>query len=416
MAKRLLGINVFEAAKERIETAFKFFPRVYLSFSGGKDSTVMLHMAAEEARKRGKKFGVLIVDLEAQYQLTIEHIAAMVTEYEDVIELYWCALPIALRNAVSVYEPKWKCWDPKSRAIWVRQPDPRSITDPEYFPFFKNGMEFEEFVPLFGEWYSKGLPTACLVGIRTDESLNRYRTIASSKKKMFKNYHWTTKIHGTTMLYNCYPIYDMQTRDIWIYHAKNKDKRYNKLYDLMNQAGLSIHQQRICQPYGDDQRKGLWLYHVIEPDTWAKVVARVAGANSGAEFVQFSGSVSGQIKISKPDGHTWQSFCNVILDSLPDYMAEHYRNKIFVFLNWYAKKGFPNGIPDEADPKEEAARKAPSWRRIAKMLLRNDYWAKGLSFTQTKHGFFYQQYMKRIKEEREQCQKATYLNGLKITR
>jgi len=86
-------------------------------------------------------------------------------------------------------------------------------------------------------------------------------------------------------------------------------------------------------------------------------------------------------------------------------MADHYRNKIHVFLRWYEERGFPNGIPDEADPKLESARKAPSWRRVAKMLLRNDYWAKGLSFSQTKHGYHYQQYMKRIAAEREQCKR-----------
>lgn len=405
MAKVGIGINVLDAARKRIEETFKFFPKVYLSLSGGKDSTVMMHLAAEEARKQGKKFGVLIVDLEAQYKMTIEAIEAMLDEYSDVAEPYWVALPIALRNAVSVYEPKWMCWDPDARAVWVRQPDKRSITDEAFFPFFERGMEFEEFVPKFGEWYSQGKPCACMVGIRTDESLNRYRAITSKKKKTFGGRCWTTKLWDT-IVYNVYPIYDWKTKDIWTYHAKTK-KYYNRLYDLMNQAGLSIHQQRICQPYGDDQRQGLWLYHVIEPETWAKVVARVSGVNSGAEFVQFNGNASGQVKISKPDGHTWQSFCDVILDSLPKEMAEHYRNKIHVFIRWHENRGFVNGIPDEADPKEEAARRAPSWRRIAKMLLRNDYWAKGLSFSQTRHGFHYQQYMKRIKKDREERKNAT---------
>lgn len=401
MSKRKIGINVLEAARNRINIVFDKFPKIYLSFSGGKDSSVMFHLVAEIARQKNKKFGVLIVDLEAQYKLTIDHINRMVEEYKDIIDLYWVALPIALRNAVSVYEPKWKCWDKNSKNIWVREPDNKSITDEDFFPFFENGMEFEDFVPKFGAWYSKGLPCACFVGIRTDESLNRYRAIANKKKTMFANHCWTTKIWDTNV-YNVYPIYDWRTEDIWIYTGKYK-KSYNKLYDLMNQAGLSIHQQRICQPYGDDQRKGLYLYHVIEPETWAKVIARVAGVNSGSEFVQFSGNASGQIKISKPDNHTWESFCDLILESLPEHMREHYNAKIFTFIKWYRNKGYPNGIPDEADPKLEAERKVPSWRRIAKMLLRNDYWAKSLSFSQTKHGFFYEQYLKRKKEEMKKC-------------
>ncbi len=403
MSKKPLGVDVLTAAKARIKEVFHYFPRVYLSFSGGKDSAVLFHLAAEEARATGKTMGVLIVDLEAQYAHTISHVRAMLDEYADCIELFWVALPIALRNAVSVYEPKWLSWDPSAKDAWVRKPDPQSITDPKAFPFFENGMEFEDFVPKFGEWYSQGQPTACLVGIRTDESLNRFRAIANRKKKTFGGRCWTTRIWQTSV-YNAYPIYDWRTKDIWTYFART-GKQYNRLYDLMHQAGLSIHQQRICQPYGDDQRKGLWLYHVIEPETWARVVARVSGVNSGSEFVQFNGNGSGQVKISKPDGHTWQSFCSLILESLPDHMAEHYRNKIHVFLRWHEERGFASGIPDEADAKEEAARKVPSWRRIAKMLLRNDYWAKGLSFSQTKHGYHYQQYMKRIKEDREKCKR-----------
>lgn len=397
--KHGLGTDVLSEAQKRIAYTFEFFPRIYLSFSGGKDSTVMLHLAAKEARRRGIRFGVLVVDLEAQYKRTIDHVQAMLDEYSDVIDPYWVCLPLALRNAVSVYQPKWECWDPDSRSIWVRQPPKMGIIDPARFPFFERGMEFEDFVPKFGEWYSEGQPTACMVGIRTDESLNRYRAICSTKKKTFAAKQWTTRLWKTDV-YNVYPIYDWRTKDIWVYHAKTHD-RYNSLYDLMNQAGLSIHQQRICQPYGDDQRKGLYLYHVIEPETWAKVVARVSGVNSGSEFVQFNGNASGQVRISKPDGHTWESYCDMLLESMPKEMAEHYRNKIHVFLRWHEERGYAGGIPDEADPKMEAARKEPSWRRIAKMLLRNDYWAKGLSFSQTKHGFFYNRYMERIKADRE---------------
>ena len=396
--KKYLDKNVYNAAKERISLIFDNFKKIYVSFSGGKDSSVMLHLLMDEAIKRGVVVGVLFVDLEAQYKITIEYIFEIVEKYKKNIDLYWICLPIILRNAVSVYEPRWYCWEPGK--CWVRELPDLSINNQDYFDFFKFGMEFEEFVPKFGEWYSKGEKTACFVGIRADESLNRFRTINSNKKKTFKNYKWTTRIFKTNV-YNVYPIYDWKTKDIWVYNCKF-EKLYNKLYDLMHQAGLSIHQQRICQPYGDDQRKGLWLYHVIEPETWSKIVGRVNGANSGSEFVQYSGNISGQIKITKPDSHTWESFSRILLCSMPKKMREHYETKIVTFINWWAAKGYYHGIPDESDLKLEAQRKIPSWRRICKMLLRNDYWAKGLSFTQTKAGFFYQRYLKRKKKEREE--------------
>lgn len=382
MGKLGLGLNVLEASKERIDWTFDNFERVYLSFSAGKDSTVMLHLVAQEARKRNKKIGLLLVDLEGQYALTIEHALDMIKIYEDVLEVYWVCLPISLRNAVSVYEPQWTCWDGEKKEDWIREPPECAITDLEYFPFFKYNMEFEDFVPLFGEWYSQGKSTACLVGIRTDESLNRFRTIASNKKIKKQDKQYTTKV--TENVFNVYPIYDWKTEDIWIYHAKNKDMRYNELYELMNKAGLSISQQRICQPYGDDQRRGLWLFHLIEPNTWAKVVARVSGANSGALYVQESGNINGYNKISKPDHLTWKQFAQLLIESMPPQTKDHYKVKIGTFCEWWEKRGYENGIPDEADNALEMAKKVPSWRRVCKSLLRNDYWMKGLSFTQHK--------------------------------
>jgi len=395
MVKKSLGIDVLSAAKDRVKYIFDNFSKIYLSFSGGKDSGVMLHIVMQEAIKRNKKIGVLFIDLEGQYKLTIDFISKCYELYKDYIEPYWICLPISLRNAVSMYDPVWRCWDESKKEMWIRTPPDMAITDINFFPFFKPGMEFEEFTVDFGHWYSEGELTACFVGIRTDESLNRWRTI-SCEKTMFEDKRYTTYVGKT--LFNVYPIYDFKTKDIWVYNGKFKAV-YNRLYDLMHQAGLSIHQQRICQPYGDDQRKGLWLFHLIEPETWYKVVARVNGANSGALYSQESGNILGRIKIHKPDGHTWKSYAMLLLNSLPPKSKHHFENKILVFLKFYSERGYPDEIPDEADIKLEASKKVPSWRRICKVLLKNDYWCKTLSFGQTK-STAYSKYLKIMKKRR----------------
>lgn len=395
MAKKYLGFNVLEAAISRIEKVFDDFPKIYVSFSGGKDSGVMLHLVMQSAIRRKRKVGVLFIDLEAQYELTISYVKEMYELYEEYIDPYWVSLPLNLRNAVSQYEPEWMCWDPKRESDWVRKPYKMSITDLNYFPFFRKRMEFEEFTPEFGKWYSEGKLCACFVGIRSDESLNRFRTIASQRKSTFEKLKWTTWCGGS--LYNAYPIYDWRTADIWRFNGKYKTA-YNKLYDRMHQAGLSIHQARICQPYGDDQRKGLWLYQIIEPETWGKVVARVSGANHGANYVKESGNILGYRGINKPDGITWQEFSSRLLASMPEKTADHYKNKIAVFLKWYQDRGYPNGIPDEGSMTDK---KNPSWTRIVKALLRNDYWCKGLSFTQHKTKA-YDKYLKLMRRRREE--------------
>jgi predicted phosphoadenosine phosphosulfate sulfurtransferase len=382
MPKRYLTSDVLEAATDRVRWTFDRFERVYLSYSAGKDSTVMLHLAATEARARGRRLGVLLIDLEGQYRCTMDHARAQLDAYADVLDVYWVCLPIALRNAVSVFEPKWLCWDPAVPNAWIRQPPDGAITDPSTFDWFHPGMEFEDFTPAFGEWYAQGVPTACMVGIRSDESLNRYRTIASRSKTRIDGKAWTTLV--TPNVANVYPIYDWRTQDIWTWHARNPTAAMNPLYDLMHRAGVPLAHQRICQPYGDDQRRGLWLFHLSEPETWARVVARVNGANGGALYVQEWGSINGYRKVTKPEGHTWRSFAELLLASMPPPMEEHYRNKVLLHVKWWQDRGFPDGIPDEAPYPLEAARKAPSWRRVCKSLLRNDYWGKGLGFSQHK--------------------------------
>jgi predicted phosphoadenosine phosphosulfate sulfurtransferase len=405
MAKNYLTKNVYDAAVERVAWTFDNFERVYLSFSGGKDSTTMMHIVMDEARRRGVKIGVMFIDLEGQYKITIDHVRAMFDMYADCIDPYWICLPIHLRNAVSVYEPHWICWDESAKKSWIRELPDGCINDHNYFDFFREGMEFEEFVPEFGKMYAQGKTCACFVGIRTDESLNRYRTITSKTKVKFKGEAFTTLV--VESVYNVYPIYDWTTTDIWVYHAKFPLKPHNKLYDLMHMAGLTISQMRICQPYGDDQRRGLWLFHLIEPETWGRVVARVNGANSGALYVNESGNVTGYRKISKPEGHTWESFANLLIDSMPPKTKLHYKNKITVFVKWWMDRGYEEGIPDEADYKLEADRKVPSWRRICKSLLRNDYWCKGLSFTQTKSDA-YSKYLKLMEKRKEKWQLSIF--------
>lgn len=375
-------LSVYAGARSRIAWALAASERAYVSFSGGKDSTVLLHMVAHEARAMGRRIGVLIIDLEAQYAGTVDHMRSMLNSYADVCDVHWVQLPIKLRNAVSVLEPTWCAWDPDAKDIWVRETDPSAVTDASTYPFFVPRMEFEEFMELWGIWYANGETCAAFVGIRADESLNRFRTIASATKARWSGHQWTT--HVAESLYNVYPLYDWRTEDIWRYHAKHPGHAHNPVYDRMHLAGLSIHQMRLCQPYGDDQRRGLWLYHILEPATWARIVNRVSGVNSGALYVQERGNVMGYGAVSKPDGHTWESFCRLLLATLPPPTRAHYEKRFRVFIDGWIKRGYVNGIPDEAPRVLEKKSWAPSWRRLCKVLLRNDWWCKGLGLVQPK--------------------------------
>jgi predicted phosphoadenosine phosphosulfate sulfurtransferase len=397
--KTPIGIDVLTAARERVRYVFDHFEAIYVSFSAGKDSSVMFHLVMDEAIRRGRRVGVLLIDLEAQYNLTIKHAEQMFDLYAEHIDVYWVCLPIKLRNSVSNYEPVWCAWDPERKEDWVR-PMPKRlgvISDPAFFDFFEPRMEFEEFIELFAAWYAKGRLTAAFIGIRTDESLNRYRTIAVWDKGMHFGKRWTTEV--CPGVYNVYPIYDWHVSDIWKFHAMHPDRPHNEVYDRMHLAGLTPHQMRLCQPYGDDQKRGLWLYHIIEPQTWGKLIARVNGANSGALYIEEKGNVSGYNKITLPPGHTWKSFSNLLLATMPEVTREHYLKRFRSWLKGWHDRGYRNGIPDVAPRELEKKYWAPSWRRIAKCLLRNDWWTKGLGMQQPKSAA-YERYMA-IKREKK---------------
>lgn len=415
MPKTYLKQNVYEAAQDRMDVIFNEFDRICVAFSGGKDSGVVLNMAISHAREHNRRIGAMFVDLEGQYSMTIDFITKMLDDNADVLDPYWICLPINLRNAVSVYQPFWCAWKPDKEEKWVRpMPDhPSVVSRQSFFPFYRYRMEFEEFVPEFNKWYGRGKKTAMLVGIRSDESLNRFRTIKSDSKTTFKGHSWTTQLNSSDV-YNCYPIYDWRTEDIWIANGKF-EWEYNRLYDMMYKAGVGIHDQRICQPFGDDQRIGLELFRVIEPETWARVVNRVSGANFGNIYC--GNKVLGYRRVELPKGHTWKSYTKLLLGSLPPEARANYTERFCKFIRYWNKKGAAvhddmlgllppeaeitdnlsnrgkgdkrlvryRAVPDFLDNGIESKKAAPTWRRMASCILKNDHLCKGLSFTQTKN-------------------------------
>ncbi|MDK4500901.1 DUF3440 domain-containing protein [Fusobacterium necrophorum] len=391
MGKVYVVKNVYDATIERLEKIFSENFAVYFSFSGGKDSSVMLQLANLVAKKKNKKFDVLFIDLEGNYKYTIEHVKEL-RNLSQIDEFYWVCLPLVLRNSVSQLSTHWLCWDKRQKEFWIRDMPKDCINEENYlskygWDFFISGMQFETFIVSFAKWYQKNhdKPVMCGVAIRTNESFNRFRAIVSLRKEKWKDCNWTTRVQTPWNLpiYNFYPIYDWETRDIWIAVSKF-DLKYNKLYELLYKSGLSIHEARICQPYGDDQRKGLNQFKAIEPETWSKLLIRVGGVNFGNIYAK--SLALGYMKLEKPSHLTWQEYTIFLLESIGiknyDLMI-HYARKIERFIEWYeVKKAMP--MRDFGPKHLESQKKIASWRRCAKMILKNDYYGRELSFSQTK--------------------------------
>ena len=81
--------NVYDAAVERIEFIFENFERIYVSFSGGKDSGVLLNLVLQYMRKNNitRKIGVQILDNEANYELSLEFMRNILNANLDLLDL-----------------------------------------------------------------------------------------------------------------------------------------------------------------------------------------------------------------------------------------------------------------------------------------------------------------------------------------
>ena len=68
--------TVYDLAMKRIKLIFNEFDHVYISFSGGKDSGVMLNLALKYLKDNNikRKITLMHLDYEAQYDMTTKYV------------------------------------------------------------------------------------------------------------------------------------------------------------------------------------------------------------------------------------------------------------------------------------------------------------------------------------------------------
>ena len=408
--------DVYTATNERIDFIFNNFERVYLSFSGGKDSGIMLNMVIDYMRRNNitEKIGVQILDNEANYSHSLTFMHTIIRANLDILDVYWCCLPIVLPCSISSYAVDWCCWGVADEDRWVRpMPTDDYVVNIHNHPFdfFIEDMPYDAFWDGFAEWYSQGKTCANLIGIRTSESLNRYRAIMNEDKVMFKGKPWTKK--NTVHSYNVYPVYDWKTEDVWIANDKF-DWEYNHLYDIFYKAGVPVTMMRVASPFMSEAKSSLSLYRVIDPDCWARLCARVSGAN----FIATYGKQLNYNSFKLPPGHTWKSFVKFLLETLPKETGANFKQRFIQSIKYWVRvgRGLPEEVidglikigvrfrfngttphggnslrrviikvpPDHLDELHCHNSMVTSWKRFALTILKNDHTCKYMGLSPTK--------------------------------
>jgi len=422
MVRKYTEQTVYEAFQERLEFLFREFDNLFVSFSGGKDSGLLLNLILDYRNQHypDRVIGVFHQDFEAQYTVTTQYVERTFErlEQEKNIELYWVCLPMATRTALSSYEMYWYPWDDTKEYIWVRpMPKYPYVINLSNNPIttYKYRMHQEDLAKQFCRWYrtSHGdKKTVCLLGIRASESLQRYNGIVH-KKYGYDGECWISKLFKDT--YTASPLYDWSVSDVW--HANYMfDYDYNRLYDLYYKAGLKPNQMRVASPFNDYAKDSLNMYRVIEPQVWAKLVGRVKGANFGAIYGKTK--AMGYRNLTLPEGYTWEEYTKFLLDTLPARLRNNYIKKFNTSIEfWHSTGGgleeeaiqelldhgynikrngvsnytimktsrviFIGKIPDHTDD-IKTTKDIPSWKRMCYCILKNDHNCRFMGFGLTR--------------------------------
>jgi predicted phosphoadenosine phosphosulfate sulfurtransferase len=406
--------NVYELTMLRLKILFDEFDNIYVSFSGGKDSGVMLNLCVRYIRENNlqRKISVFYMDYEIQYSETTKYVDRVLQANTDIFDVYHICVPFKVTTCTSMHQIYWRPWDDDCEEFWVRK-IPEKCYRKDDFPFYKPEMWDSDFYLLFAQWLhlrKNAKKTCCLVGIRTQESMHRWRAVYSKRKfNMFRSLKWTSQVAND--IYNAYVIHDWQTTDIWTANGRF-EWDYNRLYDLYYMAGVPLDRQRVASPFLLAAQESLHLYRAIDPDMWGKMICRVNGVNFTAIYGHTTAVA--QKKIILPEGHTWESYMNFLLSTLPDHIRENYLQKLTVSINFWRKRGgcLPektieqlqeSGVDmeimdhsvyrtDKRPVKMEyyddldlpGFKYLPTFKRMCICILRNDHLCKFMGFAMTK--------------------------------
>lgn len=348
------GMNVMEAARARIAWLFEEFDgNVHVAISGGKDSTVVMELAAEAARARGERLSVYCLDQEAEWQSTRDHLRH--TADRDDIDMTWYQVPFRLFNATSIEQEWGHMWPTEEpEGGWVRPPEPDAVREP-----FPNADRFGDVL----EAIQAQRGGAHLTGMRVEESPTR--RLGSTVDPCYRWITWgraVTKLTkrqraaGEREHWTFNPIYDWSFRDVW--HAiESEEWEYNRLYDEMFRYGVRSRDMRVSSLVHEHSLTSLTLVQEIEPQTWERMVQRFPGINS---YGHVGETIEEEYVRKRPHMFdTWHDYLEHLLTTIvPSEKGRETIRKMRVT----AQRELPWLEVDVID------------RHLVAQALRNDYW------------------------------------------
>lgn len=349
--KIYLGTNVYEEAIKRIERLYDEFDEVVVGFSGGKDSTVVLNLAIEVAKKLNRlPVKTIFIDQEAEWGCVIDYIRR--TMHRPEVEAMWYQMPLRISNSTSHDEMWLMCWKDGDDGKWIRDKEPDSLKE--------NHFGTLTFGKLFNEILKKDITSqkACLIGgVRCEES--PARTNGLTNALTYKDIAWGKFVYNNKKTgkerYIFYPIYDWTLPDVW--KAINDNGwEYSKLYDYQYQHGISLNNMRVSNVHHETATNTLHYMQEVEPEMYQKVQQRLKGVNTEKTL----GEDASLVKTLPYMFKDWREYRDFLLEGL--VKDEGIRKRFAMHFKRYDKLESKSKLLDESFNRE-----------MVKAILKNDY-------------------------------------------
>lgn len=261
--------NVYERAMERISLVFERYTddKIIINFSGGKDSSIVLYLAIEYARKNGRKFNVLFLDQELEHQITIDYIERVREHYADFfIKFYWLC-PIMYRKITFLDDRVIEVW---GKGCTRQLPKDAYVHDMRNRAPKKNGLVKK----IIKSFLTKERITdsAFILGLRANESIRRYT--AATMGNAMDGISWSRHGEGQNNI-KFYPIYDWYDKDIWKYIGDN-GLDYNRIYDMYYLKNLPISEMRSSSVINVHALKKISIIKEMDIDYYNVLYKRIS--------------------------------------------------------------------------------------------------------------------------------------------
>jgi len=263
--------SVLDAAKKRIINAFSNGKKVYVSFSGGKDSLCLLDMVLKLAAERKIDPSLMVVefiDEEAIY----ECVEKTVHEWRKKVLLAggkfnWFCLEVRHFSCYNQLEEdeSFICWDSTRKDVWIRQPPPFAIRE---HPRLKNRVNtYQEFL------MKHNADGIVITGVRMAESVQRSK---------YMTYSFTSKT-GLARGNMVWPIYDFKDTDVWRYLYEQKVD-IPDIYLFLYQSGRRLNELRVSQFFSIDSSRALVDMNEFYPHLMDRIIRREPNAYLAALY------------------------------------------------------------------------------------------------------------------------------------